>query len=177
MNIAAWFKSLFADSLTSLRAAEPQLVELYTALDEIATRLNRGETDGVQEITAFFQAVSAFQDADLLSGLIADLSQHERYAPLVRQLDEFAVHVEQAGRDEYGMNRTEPGQPVSDNDIYLGDYAGYWTKTVAYIMGRRHEDAYYEAMCRQATEFMRSHIKPMLRILRNLRVELLSKAA
>lgn len=177
MNIGSWFKSLFADPLVSLREAEPRLTELYTTLDEIVNRLNRQETDGVQEITGFFQAVATFQDAVIIPDVITDLSQFARCAKLVTQLDELAIHVDQAGRNEYGMNRTEPGQPVTDHDVFLGDYAGYWTKTVAYIKGRRHEAEYYRTMCRQATEFMRSHLVPMLRILRNLRAELVSKAA
>ncbi len=142
---------------------------LARQLQPLANRLLTRHSDGITEITAFFDAVSSFQDAADIDPLIAKIAEHNRnghYNELLEKLILLRTHVINAGRDIYGYNRTRRGQHVTDNDVHLGNVDGYWTKTVAYIKTKRQEEPeYYARMNRQAMQFMTSHSTPIFKCL------------
>ena len=158
--------TIFGDQLAKSRAARPMLKELEVELTRIRQCLTLKERDGIELIVPFFGAIATVQDADITCPVIAELSQFSRYDRLVEKMDTFNEHLRNTGRDMYGMNRTVPGQVVTEEDVFLGNVDGYWTKSVAYISAPRLVTDYYSAMERQARRFMSSHMTEMINILR-----------
>lgn len=66
----------------------------------------------------FFKLVASFQDAGLL--------QYSHY-PKEQKL--FNSWLKAVGRDEFGTNRTQPGEDVTLDKIYLGNIFGLVTRT------------------------------------------------
>lgn len=70
----------------------------------------------------------------------------------------FLNELNKAGRDMYGHNRTEHGEPVSKNNIYFGDTAGIWTFPVVKFEEECKNDTYVQENIRnQITNFVRSY--------------------
>lgn len=164
--------ALFPDPLASCHAARPILNELAAELNAIATRINRGESNGIGEITRFFSVIAAVQDDRIVPKVIDELTQTKKHDLLVQRMTVLDAHLKNAGRHPYGMNRTVKKQIVTDVDVYLGNFDGWFTKTVAYTKAHRHETEFYAAMNRQAEQFMQSHIRHMIAIIREFDSEM-----
>lgn len=149
--------------MTELREQLPCLVALkqgLRTLDEMR--------DGVQSITPFFNLISPFHDEQPLALVIERLKQKNRrgqYHWMIDPLEQLSAHFVIAGRDRFGWNRTQTGEEVTEDNVFLGDIDGYWTKTVSYIKTQKDDAEYYVTMSRQAKEFIQSHTTPMIQII------------
>lgn len=157
--------SLFREPLAKCQAVRPILNNLATKLDAMVDRINHGQSDGIHEITGFFQLIADVEDTGLVPMALNELARNEKFRTVYDRLDILQAHIRNAGRHSYGMNRTIRGQKVTDENVYLGNVEGYFTKTVAFTKAHRHDTAFYAALNRQATRFMQSHIGPMLTII------------
>lgn len=178
-QLMQWLSNLFGpkDELVMTRMALALLGELRGELNKIADRLNHKQTDGVEEITGFFGAIAQVQDSYLVRSAINELKASDQLPVLAKDLERLNLHILNAGRNEYGWNRTTIGQPVTDEDVYLGNIGGYFTKSVAYIKAHRDDQAFYATVNAQAIAFMNSHIGPMVQIVNGFERVMSAKAA
>lgn len=159
-----------ADRFIAAREAVKTLITLSDELNGVVDRLHHRESDAVTEIVTFFDAVSRVQDSGVIERVITELRPDPRFTPLISDLEVLQLHLKRAGRDSYGMNRTKPGQRVTDHDVFLvGGINARITRTVAYIKTHRADTSYYDEMSVVALGFMNDHIKPMLSIVSRFR--------
>jgi len=142
----------------------PELLILKKDLEVIR---GRQPLDGIVQ---FFGLVSPWQDRGLADILTAFHSvNYGQYDEVIRLLNQLTVHFARAGRSPYGWNRTSKGQEVTENNVYLGNIYGLWTKEVSFwktqkdtpkggwgFSGMEHLSV-YDVVSNQAREFMRSH--------------------
>ncbi|PCI27725.1 hypothetical protein COB55_05205 [Candidatus Wolfebacteria bacterium] len=128
-------------------------------------------------IVTFFDVVSKWADRGVRD-LIGESEKSQD--GLLEDLRAFGKHLQNAGRSSYGWNRTEIGEEVRANQVYLGNIFGLFTKTVMFWKGYKDEKPgrflqegmrrmnSYNVVSVQARDFMESHIGPMTTILRKL---------
>jgi hypothetical protein len=166
-----------------LKKLVPELMELSNELQ----RLQRAsESDPICAIVPFFDQVSRWHDR---SGEIRDLIKDFKtvnwgqYTLLIEALEVLQIHFVNAGRSEYGWNRTKRGETVTEDRVLLYDIYdiyGIPTHSVSYWKQRRdkkkggwgfsgmeHLNA-YDVLSQQVSCFLLSHIGPMLRIIQIL---------
>lgn len=172
-------KAYFAKPERKLAAMLPGLRQLRTDLGKISEM-----TDYLSAIVVFFNVVAKWQDEHRhgLYDLIQEFKRldYGRYTSVISQLNLFDTHIRNAGREEFGMNRTKSGQAVTDDNVYLGNIYGLFTKTVAYWKTQKNQEkgrsAYpslknlnaYDVVSLQAHNFTESHIGPMTDIVNHL---------
>jgi len=93
----------------------------------------------VESIVRLFQIISPYQDA---GGFIQDIinlkkqNQGGKFSSQIRALQILQMHIENAGRDKNGYNRTVKGERVTEEKVFLGDVrrglsinaAAYWLR-------------------------------------------------
>ncbi len=137
--------------------------------------------DPVPDIVCFFNFVSPWYDRGFRDIIAAfedvNWGQYDGVLECLRVLE---LHFVNAGRNKCGMNRTECGEAVTEDNVYLGDVWGLWTKTARFWRGQKdkpkggwgysgmeHLNA-YDVVSDQAREFMIGHIGPMTRLIDEL---------
>lgn len=106
-----------------------KLDELSTAIDELPHK-----ADSLTALVELFQIVSPWHDRGM-SETVAKLEKinfDNRYTETIRLLALLEDDFMAAGRYRHGWNRTEKGEAVTDQNVWLGNVCGLWTKTVAY---------------------------------------------
>jgi len=101
-------------------------------------------------------------------------------------LTALQIRFRNAGRDEYGMNRTKKGEVVTTNKVFLGNIYGLFTLPISDWDKCKHErkglwkggnwDGHpdvenrnaYDVVSMQAQRFMRSHVSPMVNLIESL---------
>jgi len=68
----------------------------------------------------------------------------------------FTKEVHKAGRDSCGINRTNPGEEVTKNDVFFGDIFGIWTGSVAKFEACK-EPFVQEKIRQQIVNFIQSY--------------------
>ena len=154
----------------SLRALMPELLILH---EELGRTSSLPPLDG---IVKFFGLVSPWHDRGL-GELIAEFDSvnKSKYVTMANLLGELNLHFVSAGRSRYGWNRTEKGETVTPEKVFLGDVYGLFTHPVSYWKKKKDErrDAWkgslwetklagmnsYDVVSRQATSFMQSHAR------------------
>lgn len=180
MVIIVWraisYRRAKAHASKLLEAVQLELRKSLKVLDRI-TRSG----DQLSSIVGFFNVVSIWHDRgfdDLITALEA-INRGGKYSGIILDLQTLSAHCQRA-RDPFGWNRTTKGQVVTDDNVFLGNVYGLFTKTVAYW--RQQKDApkggwgypkmehlnAYDVVCRQAGEFLDAHCKPMIVILNRL---------
>jgi hypothetical protein len=131
------FSGLFFSSKNVINKIEPQLDELKKEIEKIDAMSNK-----VEAIVRLFQVISPIQDAGGFSQEIFQLQKHNKNGKLNGQIEALGVlqaHFRNAGRSEYGINRTKEGEEVTTEKVYLGNIFGLWTKTAAYWLENKSE--------------------------------------
>lgn len=132
-----------------------------------------GRTDGLNLIVDFFNATSFAYDTNQIPELITRFSgvnkkgRHDKTIESLRSLNE---HIKNSGRNMCGLNRTQTGASVSEEDVFLGDVYGLFTHPVAFwkkhkdekkggwgFSGMEHLNA-YDVVEKQALQFVNSHL-------------------
>lgn len=174
MKLKKRIRSIFA-------RPEQRLIAIMTGLLEI-----RSEFEGfsyknpLEEIVTFFNLISPWHDRGDVEKVIsafedANYGQHEQVLEKLRILQ---THIVRAGRDPYGMNRTEKGQIVTEDDVWLGNIWGLFTKKVSFWKEGKDASPYlgdknaHNIVSHQAEKFMTSHIDPMTEVIDWLEVYL-----
>jgi hypothetical protein len=116
-------------------------------------------------LTEFWQMLELFEKVN-----------YGQYNLLIFQIKALIKHLENAGRDICGYNRTDKGQEVTPSNVFLGgvEEIGVKTHTVAYWQNLADttpgicNDLGYKTVCNIAKQFTDSHIPLLLYIISSL---------
>ena len=85
-------------------------------------------------IVPFFRATSPWFDNRVevanIEEILRPVNYDGRWDSAIDWLRLFAKDIRMAGREKYGWNRTDPGQEVTEDNVFLGDVYGLWTFSV-----------------------------------------------
>lgn len=171
-------KATFSPAVNDLKKIENDLNFLQKEMEEISKMDNK-----VEAIIRLFKVISPFQDKGGFSQTISKL-QEKNYGQLdqiISALGVLQLHFKNAGRDEYGINRTKAGEEVTSAKVFLGDVFGIWTKSASYWLenqkrfetedseatpkagcGREYISVWYCINDYQAGSFVKSHTEGIL---------------
>jgi hypothetical protein len=159
----------------ALQELKPALVELDRQLEQVGQISNP-----IDRIVRFFDTVSRFNDQQQGSKTSVDTvidafrrvngGKHEE---TIKALETLRSHFNNSGRQEFGMNRTKPGEPVTGDKVYLGNVYGRWTFTANDWQQKLSRDDANTREDKQVIEgqakgFVDSHLGPMHRIIKAL---------
>ncbi|MBU3969002.1 hypothetical protein KJ991_02185 [Patescibacteria group bacterium] len=135
-KIVAFLRSFFGPPKRDLKKIVPQLEKLQKQIKNVASMPN-----SVGAIVRLFQIISPLQDVGGFSQtmFILQAKNHGQLDKIIGALNALQKHFENAGRCEYGMNRTQKGQPITPDDVWLGNVYGIWTNTAQYWLERQEE--------------------------------------
>lgn len=108
-------------------------------LEEALKGIKKNDLCGIVEL---FQAISVFYDDNGFEEEIIAFKKHNEDGPLDKQVDILEIiqkHIKNAGRDQYGMNRTDKGQKINANDVFIGNVCGLFTQPVDYWLLHKDE--------------------------------------
>lgn len=128
------FSGLFS-SKRVIESIQPKIQNLEKEMREIDAMENK-----VEAIVKLFQIISPIQDAGGFRWEIFYLKKRNRNGKLNSQIEALEVlqaHFHNAGRSEYGINRTAKGEDVTTEKVFLGNVFGLWTKTAAYWLSEK----------------------------------------
>ncbi|HYD18508.1 MAG TPA: hypothetical protein VEF76_08525 [Patescibacteria group bacterium] len=124
--------------------------------------------DPIDRLVKFFNAVAPIYDQpeQLNAAVAAAQKAGSKFTETAEALRDLQVHVQQSGRDPYGWNRTEKGETVTGDNVYLGNIYGRFTKTANYWQSSFSRDHSYADEDRQiiggqAKGFVESHVPKM----------------
>ena len=138
------------------------------------------ENNQVRAIIFLFRSISPIQDQGGFNDLIKSLREknYGQLDELIESLETLQIHINRAGRDKYGMNRTSPGQEVTPENVFLGDVYGLLTKPASFWLERqevmkkesrpdleqseRRKITNWDCINSQAGNFVKSHTIPMI---------------
>jgi hypothetical protein len=162
---------------------ERKLAALMPELRQLRQALRRASEsrDPLTEIVYFFDTVSKWHDRGI-SDLIAAFEKvnYGQYDEVLKKLNTLQRHFVNAGRCEYGWNRTRRGETVTADKVFLGNIYGLFTHPVSFWKQRKDEKKggwgypgmenlnAYDVVSRQAREFMTSHARSMIAIINDL---------
>lgn len=135
MKKVNFFNNLFYGSKKTIESIQPKLQKLEEEIRKIDAMDNK-----IEAIVRLFQVISPIQDAGGFSQEIFYLEKRNRNGKLnskIEALGILQVHFHNAGRSEFGINRTTKGEEVTPEKVFLGNVFGLWTKTAAYWLGNR----------------------------------------
>ncbi len=95
----------------------------------------------VEATVRLFEIISPLQDKGGFSQAISKL-QEKNYGQLdkiISALEVLQKHFGNAGRSEFGMNRTKVGEEVTSSKIFLGDVFGLFTKSAFFWLEKENE--------------------------------------
>jgi len=176
MNIKKRIKGVFVKP-------ERKLVELKPEFQKLRQSLQRalGSKDPLTDIVYFFDTVSKWHDRGLVDVITAfEKVNYGQYDELLKKLMILQMHFVNAGRDEYGWNRTKRGEMVMENKVFLGNVYGLFTHPASFWKKGKDEKkggwgfsnmehlSAYDVVSQQAQQFMASHAGPMITILDNI---------
>ncbi len=137
MKKVNFFTNLFFGSRKTIENIQPKLQKLEEEIKKIDAMENK-----VEAIVHLFQVISPIQDAGGFSQEIFKLKKRNRRGKLSSQIEALGilqVHFCNAGRSEFGINRTIKGEEVTAEKVFLGNVFGLWTKTAAYWLSKKSE--------------------------------------
>ncbi len=104
----------------------------------------------------FFNIIASFQDNNTV-----DI---DFFKDTTEEAQILAKHINNAGRDKYGWVRARRGEPVTLDNLYLGDVYGLWTNTAAFWKERPEKDV-QAIIQNQLSSFIKSHREPMMELI------------
>lgn len=169
-------KSLFARPFGHLKKCLPELRQLKSQLENLHTN------EPIENLIQLFNIVSPWHDRGLTDLKEKFSLKNDKEAQEVLAiLNELELHIRNAGRDDYGMNRTNKGEGVCLDDVYLGDIYGLWTKKASYWLSLKNSEkkrdwgypgmenmTSYEVISAHALRFIESHRPIMIQLINKL---------
>lgn len=176
MSIRKRVKAIFTKPERKLTVVKPELQQLRQTLQRASE-----SRDPLTEIVQFFDSMSRWHDRGI-GDLIAAFEEvnYGQYDAVLEKLRTLQKHFANAGRDEYGWNRTKRGETVVADKVFLGNIYGLFTHPVPFWKQRKDEKKggwgfsgmenlnAYDVVSEQARKFMSSHTSPMIAIISNL---------
>jgi len=117
-EISVYLKNLGSSYKKDLKIILPQLDLLRSELSEIYVMSNR-----IVALVYFFKVISPLQDADGFKEIISKLEKRNygQLDLLIGYFKELQRQVNHSGRNLSGINRTNFGEPVTFDNIWLGN--------------------------------------------------------
>lgn len=125
-KLIARFKASFVSPKKDILAITDQLSTLKSEMERIQLIPNK-----VEAIIELFRVISPLQDKGGFSQTIFKL-QEKNYGQISTAIDALETlqkHFQNAGRCDYGMNRTKKDEAITAANVWLGDVFGIWTKS------------------------------------------------
>lgn len=177
MKLLALIKCLFGKSPKKIVKKNLKMISEFKLdlLKVIAMEVNQ-----VRAIVFLFRATSTIQDQGGFNNLIKSLRKknYGQLSELIESLENLQAHIDRAGRDKYGMNRTSFGEEVTPENVFLGDVYGLFTKPASFWLERqevmkkesrpdleqneRKKITNWDCINSQAGNFIKSHTIPMI---------------
>jgi len=148
----------------------PQFLSMARAMEK-ALRTN----DPLFGLLLFFKATSPVHDAGFAE-LIASFNAANLdgcYDAVLADLHLLWKHVKNAGRAEFGMNRTKAGEEVTIYNVYVGDLERYGILTLTLAEWQLAEEPGRTVAGTVAGNFMQGHVQPVKEIVERLRLQTL----
>lgn len=177
-NLVKVLKATLSPAVNDLKKIENDLSTLQKEMETISKMDNK-----VEAIIRLFKVISPLQDKGGFSQTIFKL-QEKNYGQLdqiISALEILQKHFGNAGRDQFGINRTQVGEEITSAKVFLGDVFGIWTKPASFWLenqkrfetedsgvspkagcGREYISVWYCINDYQAGGFVRSHTKGIL---------------
>ncbi len=120
---------MFLSSVRILKRVNLQLNKLEVEIRKVQEMNNK-----VEAIVQLFKMIAPIHDTDYFASEIAELSKRKNKDNEVEVLKELRTCLQCTGRSNYGINRTQKGEAVTADKIYLGNLlfqiqphpAAYW---------------------------------------------------
>ncbi len=166
---------LLSDPRKKLNEIMLELFKLRRNLATLGRAPQHPLAEPLYELVHLLDVVSRWHDRGLQAE-IAPFSavNYGQWDEVIRILCQLEEHFRRAGRDPYGMNRTDKGERVTAEKVFLGNVHGLFTHSVPFWVARRnvHPDFpnanAYDMVCAQSRRFMTSHTGPMIKLIDEL---------
>ena len=132
-----FFKSLFSNERKIIKSIRPRIDELEAKIEAVKAKNEKKES--VEAIIELFKIISPIQDAGGFNKEIEYLEEHGKNKEVLVALVSLRAHFYKAGRDLYGINRTEVDEEVTSEKIFLGNIFGLWTRRASYFLAEKKE--------------------------------------
>lgn len=151
----------------------PEFTEFHSNLVDI--KVNIIPNEPLDALVYFFDETSRWSDRDL-DDLFASVGVQcrQQHLAFFHSLDILQSHIACAGRTKFGWNRTEIGEVVTPENIFLGDVFGLFTHPVSFWKKRKCEEKggwgfprmehlnSYDVVANQSLVFLKAHIDSMI---------------
>lgn len=174
-------KNIFCSN--PLTKIQPDLIKLEKEIVGVVKKPNK-----IEGIVELFRVISPLHDENPFASTILKLQKKgKKYAKELEALTTLQKHFINAGRSEYGLNRTQKGEEVTADKVFLGNVFGLFTKTASYWLANKEKlqnesrpDAsknpespvsnWYLINDHQAGNFIKSHVDGILQQIAILKV-------
>lgn len=168
-------RSIFARPFTYLKNLMPEFRQLRLSLE------NLPNNEPIDNLVHLFNIVSPWHDRSLndLKEKFS-LKSNAKSQKTLALIGELSLHMKNAGRCEFGINRTKSGEQVTLDDVYLGDIYGLWTKTARFWLEKKNNKKggwgfpnmenlnAYDVISNKASNFINSHRGRMIELINEL---------
>lgn len=180
MRLVMCIKNIINNPKRKVAELLPQLRQLRT---DLYTFIDPVPLDG---IVNFFSIISPWHDReDEIDQIVTDLQavNYGQHSELIQKLEMLRKHFQNAGRNRYGWNRTEKGESVTADKVFLGNIFGLFTHSVSFWKQQKGQpkDEWkggiweghprvagknaYDVVSEQARGFMASHRRAIIDII------------
>ena len=156
-------KNLFFNTKKNVLKLNDVLTNLEQSLPKYVNSINP-----LTDIVSFFNLISKIQDKGEVAQLLSDIQKNRPNHAVIVSLENLQKVIIISGRESGGFNRTEPGEVVSAENIFLGNISGIWTKKVSFWKSQKEDDT-TRLIKGQAKKFMKINATLMLESISGIR--------
>ncbi len=177
MNILSFLTNPKKKALEGLK---PNLAILKAKLEQIKQNMERNNTTTFRQVVDLFNAVSIQHDTiNVYTKQLTQL-QDTKCTDEAETLSVLIKHIINAGRNQYGINRTKMGETVTGGNTYWRPIFGLHTKTLNYWEGCKNNPKggwgypgmdnlnEFDVIENDVKKFTKSHVEPMIRLIEKI---------
>ena len=139
------------------------ILKLKDLSEELKAMYANSETDPLDQLIEFFSITSISHDSIGELILAKNNLHNKRFLFLsfsdvetASSLEEIIVEITKVGREVFGINRTNVGEVVSQDKVFLGNTEGLYTKSIS-DWRTKNDPIADHIIKKQATEFVDAH--------------------
>lgn len=173
--------SIFTNSKKkALEGLKSNLAVIKAKLELIKQNMDRNDTTAFQQVIDLFNAASVQHDAiGVYTKQLAQL-QDAKCTDEAETLSVLIKHIVNAGRNQYGINRTKTGETVTGDNTYWRPIFGLHTKTLNFWEGCKNNSKggwgypnmshlnEFDVIENDVKKFTKSHIEPMIVLIKKI---------
>ncbi|MEM4702913.1 MAG: hypothetical protein QXP53_00275 [Candidatus Pacearchaeota archaeon] len=167
--------SLFYSPQKDLKKIMP-LLEPFEQLADIKENLNSYQFTAEKALDClvkFFQATSpVYDNIRKIRDAKEKIEKKKGEKDLAESIKILYAHLENSGRNRYGMNRTNPGQPVTYDNVYFGGRDGLNIHPVRKwieILQKKEDNELNKGIYRGVSAYLNSHLGPLIEVTEKLK--------